>query len=621
MQILEELKIPIQLKKSILIISSLILLYLSSNLFGRFNLLVDILLVLIVSIPMILYSLLWLTTKKVQKLHIFKKNGILYSIFSKRILSTLLIVTWFPIFNWMFLLDLKLFNSFEWGILLLFSFLLSVLFILVKTNTKSEIKSFASDVYSFKISVLFMVVFVYFVLMVSSFLIFPPEQNDSFQHILKMEENKIQDVGDSYLIRELAGLIVLKRAWILYMQQTFSDFSFIFLAFIDVFPYIHFFLYLFAFLIDFKEFKRIFLPVDINQDLNTKIPFSKIVTTSFMVTIFVLFIYIPFVYYAESFLSEKSKSLGIDSSNKKGIFYPILKDVSLKIIEVEKYGTVYVKPGTYEEIEKVKHEYLSKFSKEAKRKLNKELDVSFSKLKDNVDPFLDWYYSLFGEYARIAKLLSGNGEEYIRKKCEEYLIKNDPFKNLEQAFREVDDEFALIKNEYQQEVNKIIERNKLNLDNSDSFKMGIKIIKEITDKDIFTLEYPEEIITFKNRMLGSGMGAGVSAIVVYIIVQKIVSKGTFKLASIALKQVLKKGTSKTVSAVIGGTVGGAVGAIGGPIGVAVGATVGAVVGISVGVVIDKVFLEIDEKINREDFKKDIIEAIDEVYYQYKKYLS
>ena len=42
-------------------------------------------------------------------------------------------------------------------------------------------------------------------------------------------------------------------------------------------------------------------------------------------------------------------------------------------------------------------------------------------MENNVDRFLDWYYSLGAEYMRIAKTLMGDGTAYMQEKFEEYL--------------------------------------------------------------------------------------------------------------------------------------------------------------------------------------------------------
>src|SRR5690606_14610514 len=58
---------------------------------------------------------------------------------------------------------------------------------------------------------------------------------------------------------------------------------------------------------------------------------------------------------------------------------------------------------------------------------------AFGGLEDNVDRWLDWYYSLGGEYARIAHLMAGELEGYMAARLEEALLQGDSFTGLEAA--------------------------------------------------------------------------------------------------------------------------------------------------------------------------------------------
>ena len=51
-------------------------------------------------------------------------------------------------------------------------------------------------------------------------------------------------------------------------------------------------------------------------------------------------------------------------------------------------------------------------------------EVLFPRIDRNVDAYLDWYYSITGEYIRLGNLATGNIEEHMRRKLNEYLMKN-----------------------------------------------------------------------------------------------------------------------------------------------------------------------------------------------------
>ena len=73
---------------------------------------------------------------------------------------------------------------------------------------------------------------------------------------------------------------------------------------------------------------------------------------------------------------------------------------------------------------------------------------------------------------------------------------------------------------------------------------------------------------------------------------------------------------------VGAAAGAAVGSVVPLLGTTAGAIVGGIVGgVVVGVSIDKLLLELEEAINRDDFKREILSAIDEARLEFKNKLG
>jgi len=180
--------------------------------------------------------------------------------------------------------------------------------------------------------------------------------------------------------------------------------------------------------------------------------------------------------------------------------------------------------------------------------------------------------------------------------------------------------------EYQLAVSEILKRNRIKINEVSTEGKKIKVVKEVSIDNLFDLQPPQEIISFKTRLLagsatgiagvgiGGYIGAKMGKAIATKIVEKIVKKGTLKLAAKAITKILGKIATKTT---IGAAIGGAIGSVVPGAGTAVGAVAGAAIGAAIGIATDKLLLELEEAMNREKFKNEIISAIEEVRNEYK----
>ncbi|NPA53072.1 MAG: hypothetical protein GXO21_00210 [Aquificae bacterium] len=282
-------------------------------------------------------------------------------------------------------------------------------------------------------------------------------------------------------------------------------------------------------------------------------------------------------------------------------------------------GKVY-KYGTINEIKEKKYTLVKEKFPEIKKEIDILIENSFSKMEKNVDKFLDWYYSLGAEYLRIVGIFTGNLEEIISKKFTEILLENRPFDELNQYIFNLDKN---VQNEIllslEKEIPKILNKNEIKEDDLKGKKVIITKHTSLEEILKFSHEDFKDIIDFKERLIASSGVTAAGGIAGYTIAKKItttiVNKGIVKsLSKYILKIAGKKAAVKTVFVAIGSTVGSIIPGIG-------TITGGILGGIVAGVVTDKVLLEVEESLNREKLKKEIIEIIRKKKEQLKKTIS
>jgi len=76
----------------------------------------------------------------------------------------------------------------------------------------------------------------------------------------------------------------------------------------------------------------------------------------------------------------------------------------------------------------------------------------------------------------------------------------------------------------------------------------------------------------------------------------------------------KRVGSKAVSALIGATTGAAAGSGGGPLGM----VIGALIGLAVGILTDEALLKLEEALDRDKFRQEIISSLEELRQEYKE---
>src|SRR5690606_19826546 len=126
----------------------------------------------------------------------------------------------------------------------------------------------------------------------------------------------------------------------------------------------------------------------------------------------------------------------------------------------EQIGDVFYKKGTIAQLTEARFNAL-RHVEHSKTKLENQIDLAFDKLEMNVDHYLDWYYSLVGEYTRIGKLLIGELEAFMIEKLEQSLMYGAPFQEFQALLDELLPPHQTAEHTYQETAQQIMLANRL----------------------------------------------------------------------------------------------------------------------------------------------------------------
>ncbi|MDR1803409.1 MAG: hypothetical protein LBQ94_07360 [Treponema sp.] len=235
----------------------------------------------------------------------------------------------------------------------------------------------------------------------------------------------------------------------------------------------------------------------------------------------------------------------------------------------------------------------------ARRELVPMINRAFDARLANVDSYLDWYYSLPADYARLGRSITGTLESYMEDRITETLN------------RGVDDSVWLERADYYSRMAEQLydrhlgELEKLRLDDNIPDWL-VQPMEKISMVDFtMPLNRTREMLNFRVR-LGISAGVGITAgVVSRVLIQRLVQKQVIQ--KLTAKLLAKVGTTVTTRIAAGAAVGAAGGAIGGPIGMAIGALIG--IGVSIGV--DYALIKVEEAMERDEFREELVRTIEE----------
>lgn len=578
--------------------------YYTTNQFTIDNLGTVILGVFILSLPIILCGTYGSTVRQIRRLTIFKERGILFKIVSSRFLKSILWILWALSTSFFMLLQFHTYSEWEWFFFLLVIPFFWIVFSTCRKFIAHEIVGYmATDIAlrwaRFLCPILMLILYYSFF---GQFETLPNYAN--IPEAIQDQKSRVENLAGSAITREASHFLALYdgiRIFILnHSLSQDTIWGFLLLTFSKLIVFFNACAILSCFVIPTTEFRRIVGPLT-DQDIPPALSIQRIAIASAIFTLLTLFIYAPTFVYLEAWVQQKSIALNEDRTK--------IEKVAVDLIGEEPF-----RKGTIEKLHKAKIKALP--DKVAiQRDLDEKLEIGFKRLESRVDIYLDWYYSLMGEYTRISKLLIGELEEDMKRRFQEALEQGgNPFWEYEAAVSQLLMHYEDAQKAYIEKANKILHKNRLDLKG-----VPFDVNEQLTLLDAVNLPiHQEDFINLQHR-LGTGSAAGM---ITAIIVGKVAGKSIFKLAVGALfKVVASKATGAVVSAGAGAATGAAVGSVVPGLGTAIGAVIGGIIGgIGAGIIVDKTLIELEAAISREKFKAEILAAINEARLEFKEKL-
>ncbi|MFA5461170.1 MAG: hypothetical protein WC274_03720 [Sulfurimonas sp.] len=217
--------------------------------------------------------------------------------------------------------------------------------------------------------------------------------------------------------------------------------------------------------------------------------------------------------------------------------------------------------------------------------INSAIDVNidnlFSSVENNVDSFLDFHYSVIGEYIELGAMATNKINETIQKR----LFGSDFESSVKEAFKQIDTKYG---DSVKKHIQMIHESATVNIDHKLNNDILIRLENDISS---FT--------SMQEGKLGLVLGAKLIPKIAQVISAKIALKASGKFL---VKSSTKAGAkyATTGAAALAGTTCGPFVWICSPL-----------LAITAWVTTDAVVVNIDEYYNREEFKKEILEVINE----------
>ncbi|GJL71762.1 MAG: hypothetical protein NMNS01_09610 [Nitrosomonas sp.] len=566
---------------------------------------------LLFGLPLYLATTYAVTVRKIHYANQFRNLGILHWLLTRRLLAYVGWLLWSITFAYLLLLYLGTAKTLEWFAFIMTVPVFAIVHAVFTPITAQEYKPYMAAhktlIWARWATALVMAVFYVFLVR----FIGGNHQYTSLAQAIEMSE-KVDGASNSVLVLEttrLLGILEGFKNYALSSLHTLNDGLYLLLVFIgSLMLFYHIALAFSSFMLSIAEYRRVLGPIQ-DSDQPPRIPPRSLAIASAFITFFVLFIIVPTTIYLDGWLHASPK-----------VVEHLRKSQNLAIDTVEMVENEYYKPGTIAQTAQAYLDIASELDASI-NELMKASDIGFQRMAANVDDYLDWYYSLTGEYARIAALATGVLEKQMIEKLESYLMKNNAFDPIQQSIDDALKKNQQLRTRYLERVDHILTENRVQPTTAQVDVTRYSPLDALKDPPSHSV-----IVNLENRLLlsgGAGAAGAVSGAIAGKVTAKVVGKGTIKLGAQAL---IKVTAGKAVSALGGAAAGAASGAAIGSVvpgaGTALGAAVGGVIGgIAVGVTVEKLLLMLEESFSREEFKRQILEAIEEARLEFNESLQ
>ncbi len=534
---------------------------------------------LLITIPIAMRCLYIADIRRRIEYSTLKSSGIIRTFFTGKIIRTILWLLFAFVINHYLLAKSLLLTNTDCKLIIGFIFVQVCIFGIVKNFIRTEAKEYVLVYWSLMItSFLLLIVFVASAIF---FEIYKVDiiQYDSINTAIESIKQGIM-MPNSALLRYILKYLIYSQGienYLLGLQDINSEYletAHLIYVFADNTLYIiSIFALSSAFLIGFKDYKIIFMDEESGEASPFRIVFfiiiSLVLTTG----------YVPFIAKTNYYLAKQEVQVTA-----------FVEDSILPVFD--KIGNDLYVLGTVEEVEKIKEKYTHEMQL-LKIKAIAQVDMSFERMVQRVDVYLDWYYSLGAEYMRLLTLVSGGVEEFLQEKFMEHIVGNESVQ-FQASLESLKNMNNKIKSRFDLEVEQLKQKN-LIVDVPKDYK-----INNILGVDFWSFPYADAI-SFDTRFFSSStVGLGAAAAVI--------AKKTF--VKTAVKTTAKTGAKQVLSG-IGAGIAGLLGCLSGPAFPIVVPVVAVITYIIISVIFDTIFLAAEEAISREEHKQEILKALED----------
>ncbi|MBH49369.1 MAG: hypothetical protein CMG69_01260 [Candidatus Marinimicrobia bacterium] len=580
------------------------------NNFARADPWFHILSIFLLSIPVGLGGIYTNTVLQIHRLKIFSTLGILYGFFSRRSLRICSWVCWAIFSSFFMFIQFHFYNKLDWFTFFLVIPIFGFVFRIIQKKSDQELKPYISTAFTIRFTRYIVPIIMLSIYVILSLFFTDKVEYSTMNEAIIAKKANVSDITSNGLVKKVALSLAFYNGSLTFALGHLEHFTIntflqlVLFGFGNLVIFYNACAILTCFLIPRVEYRRVFGPLS-EKKIPQKVPNARIAGISAVTAFLSLFIYVPLFVGINAYVKSP------DFERIEDIIGRGIKPV-VNIFDGTDYR--YYETGTPDSIQATTFEALVTI-RLSKKQLEGQIDHAFDNIELNVDNYLDWYYSLSGEYGRLAKMLFNELDAYMIEKLDEHLKQGDAFKRVEIALNETltNHKNALIK--YNNTVQNILKNNRIIQTDSTEYQ----VVKTIELKNLILPLSHQDVIGFEQRLrASSGVGAAtgvVTGVAVKGILEKAASKGTLKMAAKALSKVIFSKTASGIGGLIGATIGSIIPVVGTAAGAVVGGTVTALIA---GVSVEMIMIELEEKMSREDFKKDMLLAIEEAKFEFKQ---
>lgn len=407
--------------------------------------------VLIVSAPIFIGQAYSSTVGRIYRLHAFRDRGMIFHLLSGRILRLVFWLFWSVFAAYFLLVNFSTYHGWQWVPIILAVPVFWVYYKAISCLVAREMKPYlVADraIRGARWLATATLVLISFVLLWQ----FGPQGSfPTLADAVDTQEKAIGEVKGSDLVYwtyQVLSLYEGAKTYLIGAGLSGDMLKALFTALVgDWVIYYSIFQMLSTALIPRAELRRVFAPLSDSETPPQISPF-RIAFVFAVGTLLGLFVYLQGIAYLERSLSENPQ---LSSARKRG------EPLSVK---VEQIGQFFYREGTHRQVEQLRAT-VAAANTLYRMELRKDAESAFRVMELNVDDYLDWYYSLGGEYSRLVNMLAGELENHMKEKLKEHLQKNDPF----QAFTETLNKGSATigKDEYAQKLQAILDQSRVNL--------------------------------------------------------------------------------------------------------------------------------------------------------------